>query len=175
MESNGNILRSCSSEPPLTRRRTVYATNTSNLTYVLGENEFSWSHEESGDVQYNLVSLNEQQFVDSVSQRADELKPPGHESLPHFSPNPPFLSRTESEDSKVLMSQLCFFYHRRICHRTRLLIPFPARLCAFVSSTVQQVSSLLTTQGAQVQQIIFTLGHDTSTQVRRARCLTAVG
>ena len=36
----------------------------------------------------NLVSLIEQQFVDSVSQRAEELKPLGHERLPHFSPNP---------------------------------------------------------------------------------------
>ena len=35
----------------------------------------------------NLVPLNEQQFVDSVSQRADELKTQGHESLSHFSPN----------------------------------------------------------------------------------------
>ena len=34
----------------------------------------------------NLVSLKEQQFVDLVSQKADELKPPGHKSLPHFSP-----------------------------------------------------------------------------------------
>ena len=35
----------------------------------------------------NLVSLNEQQFVDLVSQRADELKPLRHKSLPHSSSN----------------------------------------------------------------------------------------
>ena len=79
----------------------------------------------------NLVSLNEQQLVDSVSQRADELKPLGYESLPHFSPKS-LLSRPESEDPKVLTSQLYlfFFEFRRIRHRTRMLIPFPARLCA---------------------------------------------
>ena len=81
-----------------------------------------------------IVSLSEQQFVDSVSHRSDELEPLGHETLPHFSPTPPFLFRTESEDSAVLMSQLClfffFFEFRRICHSTRLLILFPARLSA---------------------------------------------
>ena len=123
----------------------------------------------------NLVSLNEQQFVDSVSQRADELKPLGYESLPHFSPKS-LLSRPESEDPKVLTSQLYlfFFEFRRIRHRTRMLIPFPARLCA-LSLTVQQGSSLLSAQGTQVEQIIFTRGHDPSTPVRRARSLTAVG
>ena len=48
----------------------------------------------------NLVSVKEQQFVDSVSHRADELKPLGHESLPLFTEHP-FLFRTESEDSAV--------------------------------------------------------------------------
>ena len=36
----------------------------------------------------NLVSLKEKQLMESASQRAGELKPLGHESLPHFSPNP---------------------------------------------------------------------------------------
>ena len=136
MESNGNISRSCSSEPPLTRCRTIYATKVSILTYVLGENEFSWTREESMEMQFlvafflhrtlskyvtlsidNIVSLNEQQFVDSVPQRADELGPKSHESLPHFFPELPFLFRTESEDSAVMMSQLhLFFEFRRICH-----------------------------------------------------------
>ena len=77
---------------------------------MLGENEFSWTPQESVDVQFQLlVSLHEQQFVDSVSQRADELKPPGRESATIF-PELPFLFRTELEHSTVLMSQLYLYF-----------------------------------------------------------------
>ena len=48
-----------------------------------------------GYVNDNRVPLNEQQFVYSVPQKADELKPLGRKSLPHFSPNPPSYSCSE--------------------------------------------------------------------------------
>ena len=85
LESNGNRIRSCSSKLPLTRSRTRYATNARNLTYVLGVNELldSWRIRRSAVLAVlfysgrargyvtlstdNLVSLNEQQFVDLVS------------------------------------------------------------------------------------------------------------
>ena len=50
LESNGNRLCSCSSEPPLSRCRMRYATDASNLTCVLGEIEFSFTCGESAPV-----------------------------------------------------------------------------------------------------------------------------
>ena len=76
----------------------------------------------------NLVLLNEQHFVDSVSQRADKLKPPGHESLPHTSPNPSILVQNRIRGFRSLMSH--FLEFTRICYSTRLFITFLARLCA---------------------------------------------
>ena len=52
LESNGNRLCSCSSEPPLSRCRMRYATDASNLTCVLGEVEFSFTCGESGAARF---------------------------------------------------------------------------------------------------------------------------
>ena len=87
------------------------------------------------------------------SQRADERKPLGHQSLPHYSPKTSlsFFSK-ESEDSAVLSAQIFssfllllrrvreytfIFEFRRICHSTCLLNHFSTRLCA-LSLTVSQ-------------------------------------
>ena len=111
MESNGNRSHRCSSEHPLTGCRTRNVFNARNLSYMLDENELNWPHKESGRsaapaiqrtllrirgyVNDNLVSLNEQQFVDAVPQRTDEFKSVGHKSLPHFSLNPHSFSCSE--------------------------------------------------------------------------------
>ena len=89
----------------------------------------------------------------------------------HTFPEPPFLFRTESEDSAVLMSQHYLFLSefRRILSQHTIVDSISRSTLCTVFYTVQQGSSLLAAQGTQVLQILFTRGHDTSTQVRRAR------
>ena len=55
MESIGNRIHSFSSKHSQTRCRTGYATNARNLTFVWEKNEFSWTHEESGEVRFLLA------------------------------------------------------------------------------------------------------------------------
>ena len=96
------------------RCRTSYATNARNLTFALGENEFSETAEESGEVRFlqalfynrrsrrsvgvSLVSLTEQQVRGFGLLNTEHCKglmsskPLGHKSLPHFSPKPPSCS-----------------------------------------------------------------------------------
>ena len=114
----------------------------------------------------NLVSLKEKQLMESASQWADELKPLGHESLPHFSPTPILgLNRIRgfrSIDASALLvlnseepatAHACWFY-------------FPVDSVFY---TVCQESSLLVKQGTHVRQILFYTGSGSLEQIESAR------
>ena len=77
--------------------------------------------------------------MESASQRADENKPLGHESLPRFSPNPRSWSELNPRIPQHRCLSITCFEFRRICDSTRLLVLFPARLCALYLHSVSRV------------------------------------
>ena len=143
--------------PQLTRYRTMWPRkaiwhnfNSSELIRISGNVVAAGSFQHRTLSKYVTLSIDSPVSFKWAAVRESELpkdyelKPPDHESLSNFSGIP---YSCPAQNLRIpqcwYLSFVCFLLIQKIYYSTRLLIPFPARLCA-LSSTVQQVTSLST-------------------------------
>ena len=127
MKSNGNTLRSCNSEPPLIRNKTMWPRpaiwhimNSVGPTKNQWKCSCSWFFSISDAIEVRDPQDWQSRVFEWAAVRGFEFPKDwwsqttrSRESVKLFCdpfPDPTLLLRTESEDSTVLISQLCLFF-----------------------------------------------------------------